>query len=115
MNELTIIANQSPGVATLENFDELKAYLEERLEAYRDVVYTEDRVDMAKTDKKTLSKLKKTLDERRKEIKRIYMAPYLDAEAKIKELMATRISTKGSRTLLQNTPAERFGAVSEGH
>lgn len=88
MNELTIITNQRPGVATLENFDELKAYLEERLEAYRNVVYTEDSVDMAKTDKKTLSKLKKTLDERRKEIKRIYMAPYLDAEAKIKELMA---------------------------
>lgn len=88
MNELTIITNQSPGVATLENFDELKSYLEERLNAYRNVVYTENSVDMAKSDKKVLSKLKKTLDERRKEIKKIYMAPYLDAEAKIKELMA---------------------------
>lgn len=88
MNELTIITNQAPGIATLENFDELKAYLEERLEAYRHVVYTESNMDEAKNDKKTLSKLKRTLDERRKEIKKVYMAPYLDAEAKIKELMA---------------------------
>ena len=88
MNELTIITNQAPGIATLENFDELKAYLEERLEAYRHVVYTESNVDEAKNDKKTLSKLKRTLDERRKEIKKVYMAPYLDAEAKIKELIA---------------------------
>lgn len=88
MNELTIITNQQPGIASLENFDELKAYLEERLEVYRHLIYTEDNVDAAKNDKKTLSKLKKSLDDKRKEIKKVYMAPYLEAEAKIKELMA---------------------------
>ena len=88
MQELELITQEAPGIASLENFDEIKAYLEERLEAYRNLVYTEAQLKDAEADKKTLSKLKKTIDEKRKELKRIYMAPYLEAEAKIKELIA---------------------------
>ena len=88
MDELTILTRQAPGIATFENFEEIKAYLAARLEGYRNLVYSEDSIKLAKADKATLTKLKKALDERRKEIKAVYMEPYLAVEAQIKELTA---------------------------
>lgn len=88
MKELTIITKQSPGIAEFDNFEEIKEYLSQSLEKYRNVVYSENDLKNAKADKAELNKLKKALDERRKEIKRIYMAPYLAIEAQIKELIA---------------------------
>jgi len=88
MDELTLISRQQPGVVALDNFDELKAYLERRLFEYRGLVYTPENLKEAKKDKATLTKLKKAIDERRKEIKRIYMEPYLTVEAQAKELAA---------------------------
>ena len=88
MDELTILTRQAPGIATFENFEEIKKYLAERLEGYRNLVYSEDSIKLAKADKATLTKLKKALDERRKEIKAVYMEPYLAVEAQIKELTA---------------------------
>jgi DNA polymerase III epsilon subunit family exonuclease len=88
MEELTILTRQEPGIAELYNFDEIKAYLDERLDAYRNLVYSEDSLKTAKEDKAQLNKLKRALDTRRKEIKAIYMEPYLRIEAQIKELTA---------------------------
>ena len=88
MEELTIITREAPGVAVFDNFDEIKAYLERSLEVYRGIVYSVENLDRAKQDEKTLKKLKKALDDRRKEIKRVYMEPYLAIEAQIKELTA---------------------------
>ena len=88
MNELTIQTRQAPGVAEFDNFEEIKAYLAARLEGYRNLVYSEDSLKIAKADKAELTRLKKALDERRKEIKKVYMEPYLAVEARIKELTA---------------------------
>ena len=88
MDELMIITRQSPGFASFENFEEIKSYLAEQLASYRNLVYTEDNLKLAKADKAKLNKLKKALDERRKEIKKIYMEPYLILEGQIKELTA---------------------------
>ena len=88
MDELSIRTRQAPGIATFENFEEIKKYLAERLEGYRNLVYSEDSIKLAKADKAELTKLKKALDERRKEIKAVYMEPYLAVEAQIKELTA---------------------------
>ena len=88
MNELTIQTRQAPGIAEFDNFEEIKAYLAARLEGYKHLVYSEDSLKLAKADKATLTKLKKALDERRKEIKKVYMEPYLAVEAQIKELTA---------------------------
>ena len=88
MDELTILTRQEPGIAELDNFDEIKAYLGQRLDVYRNLVYSEDSLKTAKADKAQLNKLKKALDTRRKEIKAIYMEPYLCIEAQIKELTA---------------------------
>ncbi len=88
MDELTILTRQEPGIAEFNNFDEIKDYLDARLEVYRNLVYSEDSLKTAKADKAALNKLKKALDTRRKEIKAIYMEPYLRIEAQIKELTA---------------------------
>ena len=88
MDELTILTRQAPGIAEFDNYEEIKAYLAARLEGYKHLVYSEDSLKLAKADKATLTKLKKALDERRKEIKKIYMEPYLAIEARIKELTA---------------------------
>ena len=88
MDELTILTRQEPGIAELNNFDEIKAFLSIRLNAYRNLAYSEDSLKTAKDDKATLSKLKKALDARRKEIKAVYMEPYLQVEAQIKELIS---------------------------
>ena len=88
MDEMMIITRQAPGVASFENFEEIKSYLAEQLASYRNLVYTEDNLKLAKADKAKLNKLKKALDERRKEIKKIYMEPYLILEGQIKELTA---------------------------
>ena len=88
MDELTILTRQEPGIAELFNFDEIKAYLDARLDTYRNLVYSEDSLKTAKADKAQLNKLKKALDTRRKEIKEIYLAPYKRVEDQIKELTA---------------------------
>lgn len=88
MKELTLLTRQEPGVAELYNFEEIKAYLDARLDAYRNMVYSEDSLKTAKADKASLNQLKKMLDTKRKEIKAVYMEPYLRIEAQIKELMA---------------------------
>lgn len=88
MEELSIITREAPGIAEFDNFEEIKSFLATRLDAYRNLVYSEDSLKQAKADKATLNKLKKALDTRRKEIKAVYMEPYLRIEAQIKELAA---------------------------
>lgn len=51
------------------NFEELKSEISERLTYYKNLVVTEDKIKEAKSDKATLNKLIKAIDERRKEIK----------------------------------------------
>ena len=86
MEELSIITRQEPGIAYFENFEEIKAYLSAQLNRYRNLIYSEDSLKLAKSDRAALNRLKKALDDRRKEIKKLYMEPYLVLEAQIKEL-----------------------------
>lgn len=88
MEDLTILTRQEPGVAEFSNFEEIKTYLDQQLSVYRNIVYSDDSLKTAKADKAQLNKLKKALNERRKEIKAVYMEPYLRIETQIKELTA---------------------------
>ena len=45
------------------------------LARYENVVYTEDMLSDAKADKKELTRLRKEIDDRRKEIKKAYLGP----------------------------------------
>ncbi len=70
------------------NFSEIKAELEEKLSYYRNLVVTEDGIRAAKSEKAKLNKLAAAVEDRRKEVKAICLAPYNDFEAKCKELVA---------------------------
>lgn len=69
------------------NYDELKQWVSDGLEAYRGRVYTEDTVTEAKRDRATLNKLAQAIDDRRREIKAVYLAPYDQFETQAKELV----------------------------
>jgi DNA polymerase III epsilon subunit family exonuclease len=86
MNELKVISTQKAG--TIEwNFGDLKQQLQQIVSMYTSLVYTEDSIKDAKKDKASLNKLKKTIEDKRKEIKKIYLAPYLEIETQAKELV----------------------------
>lgn len=70
------------------NFEEQKAWLTERLEHYNGLVVTADTIKEGKEDRAKLNALKQAIEARRKEIKRDWLKPYNEFEAKVKELTA---------------------------
>ena len=88
MEELQLISRQHPGEVVIDNFLEMKDALAQVLARYENVVYTEDMLSDAKADKKELTRLRKEIDDRRKEVKKAYLAPYNEFEAQVKELLA---------------------------
>lgn len=70
------------------NFEEMKTELAEKLTHYNSLVVTEDSIKAAKGDKALLNKLKDAIDGKRKEVKRLCLAPYEDFEKKCKELIS---------------------------
>lgn len=68
------------------NFDSIKAALVAELDTYKKMVFTEDSKKDAKDTVAYLRKFNKALDDKRKEVKKAYMAPCDDFEAKVNEL-----------------------------
>lgn len=68
------------------NYPEVKKWIQDGLEAYKDRVYTEDTITLAKKDRATLNKLAAAIDGKRKEMKAMYLEPYNQFEAQAKEL-----------------------------
>lgn len=87
MNELQVVTQQTPGSVSW-NFEELKAQLSEDMKVYESLVYTDENIKDAKTDVASLRKLQKEVDERRKDVKKICLAPYDAFEIQANELKA---------------------------
>lgn len=68
------------------NFDELKQEITDRVEMYRNLVYTEDQVKQAKADRANLNKFVKALSDERIKVKKQCLQPYEAFEAKVNEL-----------------------------
>lgn len=68
------------------NFEEVKAWLSENLEVYRNMVVTEDAIAAAKTDKAKILKISSAISEQRIAVKKRYLEPYQVFEANMKEL-----------------------------
>lgn len=69
------------------NFEDVKAQLAEQMRQYEGIVFTEDSKADAKKTVAELRKTKKDIDDRRKEIKRQWMAPYEQFETEVKQLL----------------------------
>ncbi|MBO5969257.1 MAG: DUF1351 domain-containing protein [Clostridia bacterium] len=70
------------------NYEELKKEVAERTKPYKGLIVEEDSIPMAKTDLANLRKLEKAIDDRRKAVKKEYNAPYMEFEAKIKDILS---------------------------
>lgn len=68
------------------NFDELKSELQNRMEYYENLVYTEEQTATAKKDLANLRKFNKALSDERIRIKKECLKPYEEFETKVKEL-----------------------------
>jgi len=69
------------------NYEELKAMLTQKVETYKNMVYTEETIKDAKTDRASLNKLSKAINDEKIRIKNLVLAPYTDFETKCKELI----------------------------
>ena len=88
MLEIKILTPQDKFLSAVEfNYDELKQGLQENLEKYQNLVFTEETMKEGKDTRAKLNKLKKALDDKRKDIKKQCLEPYNAFETKINELI----------------------------
>jgi hypothetical protein len=74
---------------TLEaNFDEVRAWLTEALEPYRSLAITEEAISDGKAARAKINRLSKAISDQRIAVKKRYLEPYTEFEAKAKELCA---------------------------
>lgn len=69
------------------NYEELKKELELSLAKYKGVLVTEETLPIAKKDKALLNKVAKTINDRKIELKKEFLAPYENVELQAKELI----------------------------
>ena len=69
------------------NFEQLRAYLDERLQVYRGLIVSPAGVRAAKADRAKLNKFREALKAQRLEVKRSYMKPFDAFDAKMDELI----------------------------
>lgn len=86
MSELQFDVKQKPGVINV-NFETLSRQLSEKMKEYKNAVFTEESKSIAKAEVASLRKLKKAIDDRRKEVKKQCMLPYESFEVQVKRLL----------------------------
>lgn len=69
------------------NFDELNAQLDERLEKYRGLTFTDDQMPEAKKTRAALNKVATEINNRKISVKKEFCAPYEQFEAQAKVLI----------------------------
>lgn len=87
MNEINLLVEQEAGRISF-NYDETKAFLEEKMAEYEGAVFTDETMDIAKRERAFLRKLKDQMDGERKKVKRAWEEPYKAFELQVKELLA---------------------------
>lgn len=70
------------------NYEELKAELISKVSFYETLVYTDDQVKDAKTDRANLNKLKKALNDERIRREKEYMRPFNEFKAQVNEIIS---------------------------
>lgn len=70
------------------NFEELKSEIKEKAALYKNMVYTDETIKEAKSDKAKLNKFITALEDKRKEVKKQCLQPYEEFEKQVKELVA---------------------------
>lgn len=69
------------------NYEQLKQEITTKVENYKSIVYTEDNIKEAKSDRANLNKLAKALNDEKIRVKNTVLAPYLPFEKQCNELI----------------------------
>lgn len=85
MQEINLLVEQKNGTIG-GNFEELKTALKAELEVYKNMVFTEETRPEARKAVANLRKLKKSMNDKKLEVKKNFMVSYTDFEAQVKEL-----------------------------
>ena len=89
MNDLILITNQTPGLVTFKNFEEVRANLQQYVrENFADVDYSALGAAAAEADAKQLKQYKDVISKTKKKLEQDYSAPYRAVEAMLDELTA---------------------------
>lgn len=87
VNEIVIIASQTPGQVSFHNFEELKEYMNKGLSVYKTTEYTLDNLEQAESDLKDLKAIKKKLSDKKKELETAYSYPIEEVKKQLDELL----------------------------
>ena len=68
------------------NYEDIKKWITEKAKEYKSMVYTEETITNAKSDRATLNKVAKALNDEKIRIKKEVLKPFEDFESKCKEL-----------------------------
>lgn len=85
--ELKVNDYQLPATITF-NYEELKQEITEKVSMYETLIYTDEQIKDAKTDKANLNKLKKALNDERIRLEKEYMQPFNTTKAQFNEIIA---------------------------
>lgn len=85
MNELQVVVKQEVGKINW-NFEELKTALATEMKKYTGIVFDDDSIADAKKTVAYLRKLKESVEDRRKDVKKKCLEPYNEMEKQAKEL-----------------------------
>lgn len=101
------------------NYDELKTELQAKVQQYETVIYTEDQIMLARTDRADLNRLKKALNDERIRLQKEYMIPFNEFKAQIDELIQIIAKPVGLIDLQlkdyeEREKADKFAAI-EGY
>lgn len=86
MRDIKLLVEQNTGKIDF-NYEETKAFLQEKMAEYDGAVFTDETMDIAKRERASLRKLKSQMDDERKKVKNAWMVPYTQFEAQVKELL----------------------------
>ena len=89
MNELQVVVKQEVGKINW-NFEELKTALATEMKKYTGIVFDDDSIADAKKTVAYLRKLKESVEDRRKDVKKKCLEPYNEMEKQAKELTQLR-------------------------
>ena len=87
LNEIVIVASQTPGMATFNNYEELKALLQNIHDTYMSIDYSCSSLRTMEADLKALRRAKKILNDAKKELEEGYTAPFEVVKAQLNELI----------------------------
>ena len=106
-DDLIVLAEQEPGIVIFHNYEELREAIEKGVAYYSDFEYSIENIDVAKANRDELKKVKKCLEDKKKEIEEAYTAPYVDVDAKLTELIdMVKIPFKIADDFIKNAEKE---------